>query len=92
MDSHRINCVRVFKGYDSDVAREKTVDYITKMYAVSIREMRGTKPHQQLKELSAEERYAHTHTHFFFCHHNESGSVIWDGCIKNMPEYWLGKI
>uniref|UniRef100_A0A673BND2 EMAP like 6 n=1 Tax=Sphaeramia orbicularis TaxID=375764 RepID=A0A673BND2_9TELE len=43
-------------GYDSDVAREKTVDYTTKMYASSIREMRGTKPHQQLKELSAEER------------------------------------
>ncbi|XP_029927079.1 echinoderm microtubule-associated protein-like 6 isoform X2 [Myripristis murdjan] len=43
-------------GYDSDVAREKTVDYTTKMLAVSIREMRGTKPHQQLKELSAEER------------------------------------
>ncbi|XP_013768907.1 echinoderm microtubule-associated protein-like 6 [Pundamilia nyererei] len=43
-------------GYDSDVAREKTVDYTTKMYAVSIRAMRGTKPHQQLKELSAEER------------------------------------
>ncbi|PWA20112.1 hypothetical protein CCH79_00017699, partial [Gambusia affinis] len=43
-------------GYDSDVAREKTVDYVTKMFAVSIREMRGTKPHQQLKELSAEER------------------------------------
>uniref|UniRef100_A0A3Q1BB23 HELP domain-containing protein n=1 Tax=Amphiprion ocellaris TaxID=80972 RepID=A0A3Q1BB23_AMPOC len=48
-------------GYDSDVAREKSVDYTTKMYAVSIREMRGTKPHQQLKELSAEERYT-THT------------------------------
>ncbi|XP_038164226.1 echinoderm microtubule-associated protein-like 6 isoform X2 [Cyprinodon tularosa] len=43
-------------GYDSDVAREKTVDYVTKMYAVSIREMRGTKPHQQQKELSPEER------------------------------------
>nr|XP_020441832.1 echinoderm microtubule-associated protein-like 6 isoform X2 [Monopterus albus] len=43
-------------GYDSDVAREKAVDYTTKMYAISIREMRGTKPHQQLKELSAEER------------------------------------
>nr|XP_033956112.1 echinoderm microtubule-associated protein-like 6 [Pseudochaenichthys georgianus] len=43
-------------GYDSDVAREKTVDYTTKMYAVSIREMRGTKPHQQLREVSAEER------------------------------------
>ncbi|KAI4787308.1 hypothetical protein KUCAC02_036547, partial [Chaenocephalus aceratus] len=33
-----------------------TVDYTTKMYAVSIREMRGTKPHQQLREVSAEER------------------------------------
>lgn len=43
-------------GYDSDVAREKIVDYTTKMYAGSIREMRGTKPHHQLKELSAEER------------------------------------
>ncbi|XP_053730292.1 echinoderm microtubule-associated protein-like 6 isoform X1 [Synchiropus splendidus] len=43
-------------GYDSDVAREKVVDYITKMYALSIREMCGTKPHQQLKEMSAEER------------------------------------
>lgn len=51
------------EGYDSDVAREKTVDYTTKMYAISIREMRGTKPHQQVKELSAEERYTHTHTH-----------------------------
>uniref|UniRef100_A0AAX7TW25 EMAP like 6 n=1 Tax=Astatotilapia calliptera TaxID=8154 RepID=A0AAX7TW25_ASTCA len=53
-------------GYDSDVAREKTVDYTTKMYAVSIRAMRGTKPHQQLKELSAEERYAHTHIGSFW--------------------------
>ncbi|XP_035982199.1 echinoderm microtubule-associated protein-like 6 isoform X1 [Fundulus heteroclitus] len=43
-------------GYDSDVAREKTVDYVSKMYAVSIREMRGSKPHQQQRELSAEER------------------------------------
>uniref|UniRef100_A0A8C6S538 EMAP like 6 n=1 Tax=Neogobius melanostomus TaxID=47308 RepID=A0A8C6S538_9GOBI len=47
-------------GYDSDVAREKIVDYTTKMYAGSIREMRGTKPQHQLKELSAEERYVHT--------------------------------
>ncbi|KAM4607535.1 echinoderm microtubule-associated protein-like 6 isoform 3-T3 [Polymixia lowei] len=43
-------------GYDSDVAREKTVDYTSKIYAANIREMRGTKPHQQLKELSIEER------------------------------------
>ncbi|OCT79280.1 hypothetical protein XELAEV_18026090mg [Xenopus laevis] len=43
-------------GYDSDVAREKSIDYTTKIYAVSIREMEGTKPHQQLKEASAEER------------------------------------
>uniref|UniRef100_A0A803SL06 EMAP like 6 n=1 Tax=Anolis carolinensis TaxID=28377 RepID=A0A803SL06_ANOCA len=44
-------------GYDSDVAREKAIDYTTKIYAVSIREMEGTKPHQQLKEVSVEERY-----------------------------------
>ncbi|XP_034041299.1 echinoderm microtubule-associated protein-like 6 [Thalassophryne amazonica] len=43
-------------GYDSDVTREKMVDYTTKMFAVNIREMRGTKPHQQLKEVSVEER------------------------------------
>uniref|UniRef100_H3AR31 EMAP like 6 n=1 Tax=Latimeria chalumnae TaxID=7897 RepID=H3AR31_LATCH len=43
-------------GYDSDVAREKSIDYTTKIYAVSIREMTGTKPHQQLKEVSTEER------------------------------------
>lgn len=44
-------------GYDSDVAREKSIDYTTKIYAVSIRDMCGIKPHQQLKEVSAEERY-----------------------------------
>uniref|UniRef100_A0A8D3BHN0 EMAP like 6 n=1 Tax=Scophthalmus maximus TaxID=52904 RepID=A0A8D3BHN0_SCOMX len=43
-------------SYDSDVAREKTVDYSTKMSAASLRDMRGTKPHQQLKEPPAEER------------------------------------
>ncbi|MGH0132992.1 UNVERIFIED_CONTAM: hypothetical protein FKN15_059554 [Acipenser sinensis] len=43
-------------GYDSDVAREKSIDYTTKIYAVSIREMTGTKPHQQQKEASVEER------------------------------------
>ncbi|XP_048374588.1 echinoderm microtubule-associated protein-like 6 isoform X9 [Sphaerodactylus townsendi] len=43
-------------GYDSDVAREKAIDYTTKIYVVSIREMEGTKPHQQLKEVSVEER------------------------------------
>lgn len=43
-------------GYDSDVAREKSVDYTTKMFAVSLREMRGTKPHLQQREPSAEER------------------------------------
>ncbi|KAM6956797.1 echinoderm microtubule-associated protein-like 6 [Aplochiton taeniatus] len=43
-------------GYDSDVAREKSIDYTSKIYAVSIREMTGIKPHQQQKEVSAEER------------------------------------
>ncbi|TRY96368.1 hypothetical protein DNTS_033743 [Danionella cerebrum] len=42
--------------YDSDVAREKNVDYTTKIYAVSIREMSGVKPHQQQKEVLLDER------------------------------------
>lgn len=50
-------CLSVLWGYDSDVAREKAIDYTTKIYAVSIREMEGTKPHQQMKEVSVEERY-----------------------------------
>ena len=47
----------MFSGYDSDVAREKAVDYITKIYSASIRNMSGTKPHLQHKELPVEERY-----------------------------------
>ncbi|XP_041958628.1 echinoderm microtubule-associated protein-like 6 [Alosa sapidissima] len=43
-------------GYDSDVARERTTDYTTKVYAVSIREMSGTKPHLQQKEVLVDER------------------------------------
>lgn len=45
-----------FSGYDSDVAREKVVDYVTKIYSASIRNMSGTKPHLQHKELPVEER------------------------------------
>uniref|UniRef100_A0A673H1Y5 Echinoderm microtubule-associated protein-like 6 n=1 Tax=Sinocyclocheilus rhinocerous TaxID=307959 RepID=A0A673H1Y5_9TELE len=44
-------------GYDSDVAREKSMDYTTKIYAVSIRQMTGVKPHQQQKEILVDERY-----------------------------------
>ncbi|XP_051957235.1 echinoderm microtubule-associated protein-like 6 isoform X1 [Xyrauchen texanus] len=43
-------------GYDSDIAREKNVDYTTKIYAVSIRQMTGVKPHQQQKEIPVDER------------------------------------
>ncbi|MEQ2312074.1 Echinoderm microtubule-associated protein-like 6 [Ameca splendens] len=43
-------------GYDSDVAREKMVDYVTKIYTVSIRNMSGTKPHLQHREIPLEER------------------------------------
>lgn len=46
----------LFLGYDSDVAREKVVDYVTKIYSASIRNMSGTKPHLQHKELPVEER------------------------------------
>lgn len=44
-------------GYDSDVAREKNMDYTTKIYAASIRQMTGVKPHQQQKEVQVDERY-----------------------------------
>uniref|UniRef100_A0A3Q2YV67 EMAP like 6 n=1 Tax=Hippocampus comes TaxID=109280 RepID=A0A3Q2YV67_HIPCM len=44
-------------GYDSDVARERAADYVTKVYSPSIRKMTGTKPHLQHKELALEERY-----------------------------------
>lgn len=47
----------VYSGYDSDVAREKLVDYVTKIYSASIRNMSGTRPHLQHKELPVEERY-----------------------------------
>ncbi|XP_051939881.1 echinoderm microtubule-associated protein-like 6 isoform X6 [Hippocampus zosterae] len=43
-------------GYDSDVARERAADYVTKVYSPSIRKMTGTKPHLQHKELAPEER------------------------------------
>lgn len=46
----------VFSGYDSDVARERAVDYVTKIYSASIRNMSGTRPHLQHKELPVEER------------------------------------
>lgn len=57
LDLRRHLCVALlFLGYDSDVAREKVVDYITKIYSASIRNMSGTKPHLQHKELPVEER------------------------------------
>ena len=34
-------------GYDSDVAREKNIDYAAKTYANPIRETKGVKPHEQ---------------------------------------------
>lgn len=52
----------VFSGYDSDVAREKVVDYVTKIYSASIRNMSGTRPHLQHKELAVEDRYRHHDT------------------------------
>lgn len=61
----------VFSGYDSDVAREKAVDYVTKIYSASIRNMSGTRPHLQHKELVGEERY-HDNTH------TESRLSQWD--------------
>ncbi|KAJ8246474.1 hypothetical protein GJAV_G00268220 [Gymnothorax javanicus] len=42
-------------GYDSDVAREKKTDFVPKMQAGNIRQMHGTKPHHQHRELQQEE-------------------------------------
>ena len=39
-------------GYDSDVDREKKIDYTTKTYTTSLRETSGTKPQHQAKEES----------------------------------------
>ena len=39
-------------GYDSDVDREKKIDYTTKTYTSSLRETSGTKPQHQAKEES----------------------------------------
>lgn len=52
----------MFSGYDSDVAREKVVDYVTKLYSASIRNMSGTRPHLQHRELTVEERYRTSNT------------------------------
>ncbi|XP_061915415.1 echinoderm microtubule-associated protein-like 6 isoform X1 [Entelurus aequoreus] len=43
-------------GYDSDVAREKCVDYVAKMATVSLRDMTGSKPQVQSKDVTADER------------------------------------
>ena len=41
----------VSTGYDSDVEREKKIDYSTKIYAGSVQEKEGVKPHlQQMEE------------------------------------------
>ncbi len=42
-------------GYDSDVAREKNMDYMSKTYANPIRATTGVKPHQQ--DYEDEDRY-----------------------------------
>lgn len=55
-----------FSGYDSDVAREKVVDYVTKIYSASIRNMSGTRPHLQHRELPVEERYCMIHMDALF--------------------------
>lgn len=44
MDSEELDIdVEEDGGYDSDVVREKVIDYIIKIYVVSIREMEGIK-------------------------------------------------
>ena len=43
-------------GYDSDVEREKNMDYSEKIYINPIREKDGVKPH--LQEMASVEKYA----------------------------------
>lgn len=47
------NCL--VSGYDSDVAREKNMDYTTKIYTDPIRKKSGIKPHEQ--EYEEEEKW-----------------------------------
>ena len=47
------NCL--VSGYDSDVAREKNMDYTTKIYTDPIRKKTGIKPHEQ--EYEEEEKW-----------------------------------
>ncbi|KAI1886389.1 hypothetical protein AGOR_G00213510 [Albula goreensis] len=77
-------------GYDSDVARERSIDYTTKIYAVSIRDMSGVKPHQQQKEVSAEERYSPhvygpAHVLPLSPHHSQNASVLCRVCSDLGP-------
>ena len=43
----------LFLGYDSDVEREKNMDYSQKIYVNPIREKEGVKPHLQEKATVA---------------------------------------
>ncbi len=49
----------LYEGYDSDVAREKSIDYSTKTYANPIRQSSGLKPNQRDYDDSSE-RYIFT--------------------------------
>jgi len=41
---------RCNSGYDSDVAREKNMDYSSKTYAPNIRDVSGVKPNAKVVE------------------------------------------
>ena len=49
-----IHSILFFQGYDSDVEREKNMDYAKKTYEKSMRDTRGVKPNEQ--EYSDENR------------------------------------
>lgn len=55
--SETVHSSVMVSGYDSDIALEKGIDYVAKVYATSTRNMSGTKPHLQHRELPVEERY-----------------------------------
>lgn len=46
------------EGYDSDVQREKSIDYMSKIYATApLRETEGVKPHQQKQQEPDNDRW-----------------------------------
>ncbi len=60
-----ISCWLYLIGYDSDVAREKSIDYNTKTYANPIRQGVGARPREQDYDEDGDDR---SDLYVFFIH------------------------